>query len=209
LVTLQITTRLNDENLISLIIAIYTGVEFLMYWGYYILFEIIWGGQSPGKRLLKLRVVRQDGTPSSAGQIVIRNIGRLVDIFPGFYAVGIITMFLNDQSRRLGDLAAGTLVVRESQGMSLAQLSASSSEINLSDQARAEAATLPLNRLNREQLRLVQEFIQRRSAMSEPQRTRLAMEIGLVIARQMDVRMPAQPMQAEHLLELVESTRIS
>ena len=102
MITLQIVKRLDDDNVISLIVALYTGIDFLLYWVYYILFEIIWGGQSPGKRLLKLRVVRLDGAPASAGQIVMRNVGRLVDIFPGFYAVGIISMFLNDQSRRPG-----------------------------------------------------------------------------------------------------------
>ena len=206
-VTLQVVNRLDDENLISVITAIYTGMDFLMYWGYYILFEIIWGGQSPGKRLLKLRVVRLDGTPAGAGQIVMRNIGRLVDIFPGFYAVGIITMFLNDQSRRLGDLAAGTLVVRESQPVTLTQLSSPAYVVTLSDKARAEAATLPLNRLRREQLQVVQEFIQRRATMGEPQRTRLAMQIGLAVARQMDVLPPTHPAQAEYLLELIAGAK--
>jgi uncharacterized RDD family membrane protein YckC len=206
-ITLQVISRLDDENLISLITAIYTGVEFLMYWGYYILFEIIWGGQSPGKRLLKLRVVRLDGTPAGAGQIVMRNIGRLVDIFPGFYAVGIITMFLNDQSRRLGDLAAGTLVVRESQPVTLTQLTTPASVVTLSEKAKTEAATLPLNRLSREQFQVVQEFIQRRASMNESQRTRLAMQIGLAVARQMDVLLPTHPAQAEYLLELIAGAK--
>jgi uncharacterized RDD family membrane protein YckC len=203
LITLQIINRLDDDHLISVIVAVYTGLDFVLYWGYYILFEIIWGGQSPGKRLLKLRVVRLDGTPADAGQIVMRNIGRLVDIFPGFYAVGVITMFLNDQSRRLGDLAAGTLVVRESQPLTLDQLSASTSTIPLSDKARAEAAMLPLYRLSRNQIDIAREFIQRRANMKEPQRARLAMQIGLAVATQMGVALPSYPAQAEYLLELV------
>jgi uncharacterized RDD family membrane protein YckC len=199
----QIVERIADPFLESTIAAVYIGLSFVLYWAYYILFELIWGGQSPGKRLIKLRVVRLDGTPASAGQIIIRNIGRLVDIFPGFYAVGLLVMFLNDQSRRLGDFAAGTLVVREQARLSLQQISrAAPLPLRLSTAASEEAAMLPVNRLSREQRQLVHEFVSRRETMNETQRARLALQIGQAIAQQMDTTLPSYPAQAEHLLEL-------
>jgi hypothetical protein len=174
-----------------------------LYWAYYILFELIWAGQSPGKRVVKLRVVRLDGTPASAGQIIIRNIVRLVDMFPGFYAVGLVVMFLNDQSRRLGDFAAGTLVVREQPALSLQQISqVASPQLALSSAAAEEVAALPVNRLSREQRQLVREFVARRASMNDTQRAKLALQIGRAIAQQMDTTPPVHPDQAEHLLEL-------
>jgi len=204
LIAAYIVSRTDNLDLIGVFTAIYIGVNFVMYWAYYMVFEILWGGQSPGKRILKLRVVRLDGTPASAGQIVIRNVGRLVDIFPGFYAVGVVVMFLNDQSRRLGDLAAGTLVVREGQPVTLKQLTSPPPATVLSDAVKAEAATLPLNRLNKEQRQVVHTYMQRRSGMSETQRAKLAMEIGQAVARQMDVIQPTHPAQAEYLLEMID-----
>ncbi len=90
-------------------------LSFLILWGYYIFFETIWNGQSPGKRWAKLRVIRRDGTPVTISETLIRNIVRLVDFLPFNYAVGVVIMFITENSQRLGDLAAGTLVVRDNQ----------------------------------------------------------------------------------------------
>ena len=199
---------ISDATLMATITAIYIAFSFLFYWGYYILFELIWAGQSPGKRIARIRVVRLDGTPASPGQIVIRNVGRLVDLFPGFYAVGVITMLLNDQARRLGDFAAGTLVVREATQVSLKQVVNETGVVPMLNEraqaeAEAEAATLPVNRLSKEQRQIVREFLTRRAEMNESLRARLALQIGAAAARQMDFVVPVHPAQAEYLLELI------
>ena len=118
-------------------------------------------------------------------------------------------MFLNDQSRRLGDFAAGTLVVREGQKISLTQLSrARPSPVALSKQAQSDAATLPINRLSRDQQQLVSDFLTRRATMPDAQRARLALQIGQTVAQQMDVVPPIHPSEAEYLLELVAGATI-
>ena len=89
-------------------------VQFLFFWGYYVFFEIIWRGSTPGKRAARLRVIRRDGQPIGAGEAIIRNLVRLVDFLPMLYGVGLISMFIDKDARRLGDLAAGTIVVKES-----------------------------------------------------------------------------------------------
>jgi uncharacterized RDD family membrane protein YckC len=94
---------------IALVIIIY----FLLFWGYFALFEIVWNGQTPGKRSGRLRVIRADGQPAGAAAIMVRNLIRIVDLLPGFYAIGLTVMFFNKDARRLGDLAAGTIVVHE------------------------------------------------------------------------------------------------
>lgn len=102
-----------DDASAYVIIAIVFLISFAIFWGYFVLFETIWNGQTPGKRAGRLRVIRRDGQPVRAGEVMIRNLVRLVDILPGFYGVGLITMFINKDACRLGDLAAGTIVVRE------------------------------------------------------------------------------------------------
>ena len=86
---------------------------FSIYWGYFAVFEIVWRGQTPGKRAAKIRVIRDTGRPIDAWASLIRNLLRAVDVLPGMYGVGLIAMMLNRHSRRLGDLAAGTVVVHD------------------------------------------------------------------------------------------------
>src|SRR5690606_12367836 len=85
----------------------------MIWWGYYLLFEWIWHGQTIGKRSARIRVVRADGAPVSFVPVAVRNLVRIIDFMPFGYGVGVITMFCNPQARRLGDFAAGTLVVKD------------------------------------------------------------------------------------------------
>ncbi len=89
---------------------------FLIEWFYPVLFEVYWRGQTPGKRTLGISVINDDLTPVTLGTSMVRNLLRTVDFLPLFYLAGLITMLCNRRFQRLGDLAAGTLVisVRES-----------------------------------------------------------------------------------------------
>lgn len=80
---------------------------------YFSLFEGLWNGQTPGKRTARLRVRMADGTPVTFSAAVFRNMLRIADFFPILYITGLIAIFLNPKSQRLGDLAAGTIVVHE------------------------------------------------------------------------------------------------
>lgn len=88
-------------------------ILFAIYWGYFAIFEIIWKGQTPGKRYAKIRVIKESGRPVNAFESIGRNLMRAVDVLPGIYGVGVVVMMLNRQSRRLGDFVAGTVVVHE------------------------------------------------------------------------------------------------
>lgn len=94
-------------------VAAFTLVFFLLNWGYFTLFEAFWNGRTPGKRVAKIRVIQRSGRPIGFFESLARNLVRYVDQIPFFYAVGVITMFVTRQHQRLGDLAAGTLVVRD------------------------------------------------------------------------------------------------
>lgn len=78
-----------------------------------LLFEARWQGQTPGKRLMSLRVVAADGLPASLGALFLRNVMRLCDFLPFGYGIGLITMAASRHGQRLGDLVASTLVIRE------------------------------------------------------------------------------------------------
>ena len=87
-------------------------VGFVIWSSYFILFEWAWNGQTPGKRWLKLRVIREDGRPITFWEAAVRNLVRIFDIIP-FYSIGLISIFVSPRDQRVGDLVAGTVVVRE------------------------------------------------------------------------------------------------
>lgn len=142
-------------------------LSFLLFWGYYIFFEIMWNGQSPGKRWVGLRVIRLDGTPVTASESVIRNLVRLIDFLPTAYGVGVITMFLNENSRRVGDFAAGTIVVHDRETKMLEDLSPVHHArlrtwVSLDDLPD----NFPLERLTDHDLNIIEEFLSRRHELS-------------------------------------------
>jgi len=94
-------------------VAIVIFIVFLLNWGYFTLFEAFWNGQTPGKRIAKIRVIQCSGRPIGIFESMARNFVRYIDYLPSFYVAGVITMFVTKQHQRLGDLAAGTLVVRD------------------------------------------------------------------------------------------------
>jgi len=94
-------------------VAIWVFVLFLFNWGYFTLFEAFNNGRTPGKRIARIRVIQRSGRPIGLFESMARNFVRYIDQIPFFYAVGVITMFVTRQHQRLGDLAAGTLVVRD------------------------------------------------------------------------------------------------
>ncbi len=91
------------------------GIVMVVVWAYYLGFELLWSGQTPGKRVMGLRVVSATGGPAPAAAIVVRNVLRIVDGLPLIVVevLGGIAMFASRRAQRIGDLAAGTVVVQE------------------------------------------------------------------------------------------------
>jgi uncharacterized RDD family membrane protein YckC len=88
---------------------------FLLEWFYPVLFEVLRDGATPGKRAMGLQVLHDDGTPIGWTASMVRNLLRAVDFLPVFYAFGLVSMLLNDEFKRLGDLVAGSVVVYRSE----------------------------------------------------------------------------------------------
>ena len=164
-----------------LLIAIFGLAVFLVTGGYYMLFEILWNGQTPGKRVLGLRVIRENGYPIRPVDAVVRNLVRIVDWLPFWYGVGLLTMLLNARARRLGDFASGTLVVREG---------ARGAAAVLRPAVPPAARTLALSSTD---ATLVRDFLTRRVTMHADARSRLAGRLATALARRYGVPPAADP----------------
>ncbi len=153
--------------------ALFGIVLYLMMCVYYTFFETIWNGQTPGKRLVGLRVVRVGGRPIGFGGSAIRNIIRLADFLPLLYGVGIMTMFFDRQTRRLGDMAAGAVTIKETRALTLESLTAAvAQEVG---GPLAENLTIPnLEVITLEDYRLLQSYLTQRLTLSLDTRRRLA-----------------------------------
>jgi len=175
-----------DDSLMAWLMALIGLIAFGMLWGYYIFFELLWNGQSPGKRWVGLRVIRTDGTPITLSETIIRNLVRLVDFLPAYYGLGVVIMFINDQARRLGDLAAGTLVIRDQATVTLESLDTKTASRDLGLYAgQSIDLDLPVNRLTNADLRMAEEFLRRRYQLAN--RQQLAGQIMRALYQRMDL----------------------
>jgi len=177
------------DRLSAWVIAIFGLVTAVFYWGYYVFFEMLWNGQSPGKRWVGLRVIRSDGTPITLSESLIRNLARLVDFLPAAYGIGIITMFIDKQSRRLGDLAAGTLVVQDQAPISIQSLSVRRT-VNLGRRGLTNVSLegFPIERLTNNDLNLIEDFLLRRDQLTH--RESLAIQILNTLHQRLGLPVP-------------------
>jgi len=174
--------------------AIFGLVAFLLFWGYYIFFEMLWNGQSPGKRWAGLRVIRTDGTPVTLAESIIRNLVRIIDFMPMGYGIGIVTMFMNDQARRLGDMAAGSLVIHDGGEISIKSIAAHG-HIAIPGNLPELSPNLPLERIQQDDIQILEDFLSRRAQLVNT--SALAAQILKRIYQRMDVELPGPLSQPE------------
>jgi uncharacterized RDD family membrane protein YckC len=169
-------------------IAILIVVLFLIFAGYFIVFEWLWNGQTPGKRLLKLRVIREDGRPLTLWEAIARNLLRICDAVPGFvipiYSIGLIVIFLSNRDQRVGDIFAGTVVIRERTDE--APTFAETFSTRMTDTAytrvqKPTGVTANVSLLTEREVEVVESFLRRRWDLTERQRLWMAWRIALPI----------------------------
>ena len=188
--------------------AIFTG--FLLFWGYFALFEAFWKGQTPGKRAMKLRVIGDSGRQITLFESLARNLLRVADYLPSLYLIGVITMLTNGRNKRLGDLAAGTLVIHERGGgepLPLGGISPLDTTPARTSQGEAQAGstgpfpTEALARLSAQDLVIVEAFFAR--ALDLPLDIRAAMAERIL--RELTSRMAVAPPEGspERALEAI------
>ncbi len=147
------------EMLLGLGVWLRAGLGFAGFaalWAYWTVLEVVWHGQTVGKRVMRIRVVRKDGSPVTFFESAVRNVLRLIDFLPLCYPVGVVTMLVDANHRRLGDLAAGTVLVREE-------------KLDLLKYAEASITTT----LSASELELLTDFLSRFEGLDAEARLRL------------------------------------
>jgi uncharacterized RDD family membrane protein YckC len=178
-------------------LIIFALVALLAFFGYFTIAEATSAGRTPGKRALGLRVIRIDGSAPTLSDALVRNLLRIVDVF--VLGIGLFVMFANSRSRRLGDIAAGTVVVRErTSAAALPQVVAP--VIRRTPDAGPEVDGL--DRLGAGELVVVRTFLTR-SGMEPRLRTGLAADISRRLQDRMQLAADAPERQwpAELFLE--------
>jgi uncharacterized RDD family membrane protein YckC len=160
-------------------------ILFAIYWGYFAIFEILWKGQTPGKRYTGIRVIKESGRPINAFEAVGRNLMRAVDVLPGIYGVGLVCMMCNRQSRRLGDFVAGTVVVHEKPTEEVRPMWNTAGE--------AGAASAGVGGATADELVLIETYLSRRFELDPEVRLRTAIQIANRIKEK--TGMESQPRQ--------------
>ena len=153
--------------------AIFTSAAFALIFFYDVLFEVLGGGRTPGKRLNGIRVVRTGGRPITLARSALRNILRLIDILPGFYAVGMTSIFITSENKRIGDLAAGTYVVRYRHGDRRRI-----HESGVFDIDPGPAATWDVTAVSQDDVAAVRAFLERRPQLRAEHRVAIAGELA-------------------------------
>ena len=165
--------------------AIMIVVVFLIFSSYFAFFEWIWNGQTPGKRWLKLRVIREDGRPVTFWEAAVRNLVRTLDMMPApFYSIGLISVFVSASDQRVGDMVAGTVVVREreAEAPAFAQVFASPvSDPALRRSFNPVDFVADVDALTESEIQVVETFLRRRWDLVEMARQWMAWRVSLPI----------------------------
>jgi uncharacterized RDD family membrane protein YckC len=191
----------------SWLLALTIIVVFGVIWGYFIFWETIWNGQTPGKRAAGIRVMRDGGYPVDFRAAFVRNIVRYVDFLPLFYGTGALAVFLSKDSKRLGDYAAGTIVVMDSRPAPFVQSTAAPPPPEY--RLLGDPAMLNLRAMTREQFAVVDRFLSRRLDLSPNVRVEMAYKIAWPLMALIGTELPTDasyPYEA-FLVELAAAYR--
>jgi uncharacterized RDD family membrane protein YckC len=157
-------------------VALFAIALFAAVFLYDILFEVLAAGRTPGKRITHLRVVRERGTPVDLPASAIRNLLRLIDWLPGAYLLGLASILLTERNQRLGDLAGGTLVVRDATARRTSRAHASSASSS-SAHTLLDSSGWDVSAVSGEELAAVRRFLERRESLDRRARRELALRL--------------------------------
>ena len=182
--------RATDRVAVNIAIGFVVFLVFLIFFGYYILFEGLWNGQTPGKKLFGLRVVRDGGNPIDFMAALVRNLIRVGELLIFGYVITGISALISPENKRIGDFAAGTIVVRDARMASPAALLREIAE---------EPIYAATTYLSGEERALVHRYLARRATFTVERRRVIAAQL----ANRLRPRMPAdlQRLDDESLLE--------
>jgi len=192
---------LQENSSLMLLIAAFLVLQLVVEWGYFICIEFATRGRSLGKILTGLRVLRDDGLPIGLRDCALRNLLRAVDILPGSYFVGLLAMVYSPRGKRLGDLAAGTIVVRLDRSPAatpLAALAAPSSAFRFDREQ--------LGRLGPAERRLLRQALRRLESLSPELRRTVVERTARVLCERIGYGVVDAPEYEAFLRALLHAT---
>lgn len=182
-------------------------VFFLLQWGYFTFFETVWSGQTPGKRRQRIRVIRENGRPIGFAEAAIRNLLRGVldsQPFP-LHAIGLVVAVLNSRFKRLGDFAAGTVVIVERRQ----SVPKAGPRLRPAAQAVLPKTPLRVRQLTPEEVATLQAYLRRRDELSAEVRLTMAHKIAVSLMQRLDISQPMDMTYDAFLQWLDEEVRKS
>ncbi len=171
---------------------------FVIFWVYYPIFEGLWKGRTPGKRAQRLRVVRTDGHPAGFAPIMVRNLVRIVDVFLLPF-VAVICIVVTRRAQRLGDLAAGTMVVRE-------QPAVAPQPLDLGGRRRPLLQGFDIAHLSEREYDLIRSFLARRDTLTPEARAQLANQLAEALLQRVGGWQGRGGLSDEEVLEAVATS---
>lgn len=186
-----------EEDVYLWLISIWMLIFFTIYVGYFVFFETVWQGQTPGKKFTKIRVICEDGRPIRLQQATLRALLRPLD---DFLYIGAFLIILNSREKRLGDWLAGTLVIQESQGEKNPQ-------IKLSERANAWVYFLrnktKFYQLLPEDFAVVREYLRRREQMVPGAQSEVSRQLANQVKAIIELETMPEKISANLFLEAV------
>jgi uncharacterized RDD family membrane protein YckC len=170
-VVLGILSAVGVGDMSSVEIVVIFLVLFVIVWGYYPAFEYFLHGRTPGKATQRLRVVRTDGQPAGGAAILVRNLIRILDVFL-FPFLAVISMIVTARAQRLGDLAAGTMVVREARF---------TTPETMTPPSRVDLPAVDATGLSEREYDVIRSFLARRASLDREARRRLAAQLASTV----------------------------
>lgn len=180
-------------------VAAFIITMFVVYWGYFAAFEALRGGQTPGKKVVGIRVIKDSGRAIKPSEAIARNLMRVIDQIPGVYLFGLVSMLISKEKKRLGDYVAGTVVVHEK---SVEEVSPDLASLDVQQLSGTTVSVSSMAQLTLSDLELIESFLHRRLSLDSSVRAATAIRISEHIQRKLGEG-PASGQSTEDFLNAV------
>jgi uncharacterized RDD family membrane protein YckC len=191
----QLGKVFNSENLGALLVSFYYVLMFVLRWGYYLVFEMLFEGRTLGKMVCRLRTIHYTGKALDLPSLVLRNFARVLDQELTFFLGAFVCMLWNREYRRIGDLLGNTVVVRDER---LAPIEAAFNvkvPFNLAALPKEATEAVFLRRLSEEELYVLRRFLAEQTKIPQPRRRELLASMAETVNRRIqDSLKPADPL---------------
>jgi uncharacterized RDD family membrane protein YckC len=181
------------------LVAILIVVAFIVGNAYFIVFETIWNGQTPGKRFIKLRVVQVNGASVTFMMVLIRNLLRVIDGLPISYGIGILSVCFSGKNQRIGDLAAGTVVIRECTEEAPLPLN-----YEMVATSKVVVNSINVRRIEEADFAVLKKYLMRRENLKPEERINMELKLVEFFCRKLDIN-PAEIEDVPEFLKQIAS----